>query len=61
MPKTAYFKSAAEARQIGERLFAAGKVSAWSDYAHFGRFVVRIQIKGRWFNTTGADAAQVAA
>jgi hypothetical protein len=61
MNKTAYFPSAAAARAVGERLFAAGKVSAWSDYVAFGRFMVRVQINGRWFNLTNGDVAQVAA
>lgn len=47
----AKFNSAAEAKAFGAALFAAGKVTAWTDYAHFGKHILRIQIGGKhWFN-----------
>lgn len=55
MTKT--FNTASEARNVGAALFAAGKVSAWCDYRHFGKFIVRIQIDGRWSNLTTALVA----
>ena len=52
------FKNQAEAKAAGAALFAAGKVTAWTDYRHFGKFILRIQVGGKhWFNLT--DAAEL--
>lgn len=53
----AKFNTAAEAQRIGAALFAAGKVTAWCDYRRFGKFIVRIQVGGRWSNLTAAQVA----
>lgn len=51
----AKFNTAAEARKIGAALFAAGVVTAWCDYRHFGKFIVRIQVGGLWSNLAAAQ------
>jgi hypothetical protein len=49
------FNTAAEAKAAGAALFAAGKITAWTDYSHFGKFILRIQVGGRhWFNLTSS-------
>jgi hypothetical protein len=53
----AKFNTAAEAREVGAALFAAGKVTAWCDYRHFGKFIIRIQVAGRWTNLTAVQVA----
>jgi hypothetical protein len=51
------FNTRAEAKAAGAALFAAGKVTAWTDYNHFGKFILRIQVGGKhWFNLTDAVA-----
>jgi hypothetical protein len=47
---TRKFNTAAEARQIGTAMAAAGQVSAWCEYPCFGKFTLRVQIDGRWSN-----------
>ncbi|MDB5397399.1 MAG: hypothetical protein JWM91_4905 [Rhodospirillales bacterium] len=49
---TAKFKTASEAKAIGAALFAAGKVTAWTDYPQFGSYILRVQIGKRWMTLT---------
>jgi hypothetical protein len=56
----AKFKTAAEAKAIGAALFAAGRITGWTNYRQFGSHVLRIQVQGkRWFDLTAAEAAAV--
>ena len=52
------FNTRAEAKAAGAALFATGKVTAWTDYNHFGKFILRVQVGGKhWFNLTSAMAS----
>lgn len=53
----AKFNTAAEAKQTGAALFAAGKCTAWTDYRHFGAHILRIQVGGRWWNLMASEIA----
>jgi hypothetical protein len=54
---TAKFKTASEAKAIGAALFAAGECTAWSHYPSFGKWMIRVQIYGKyWYDLTQADA-----
>lgn len=58
---TAKFKTASEAKAIGAALFAAGKVTAWTDYPQFGKWIVRIQVAGKyWFDLSQSEAKAAA-
>jgi hypothetical protein len=52
------FNTRAEAKAFGAALFAAGKCTAWTDYSHFGKFILRVQLNGKhWFNLTNSMVA----
>jgi len=52
----AKFNSAAEAQTAAVAMMTAGKITAWTSYPQFGKFVVRIQIAGKaWFNLNSKD------
>jgi hypothetical protein len=53
----AKFNTAAEAKQVGAALFAAGKCAAWTDYRHFGAHILRVQVGGRWWNLMASEVA----
>jgi hypothetical protein len=52
------FNTRSEAKAFGAALFAAGKVTAWTDYRQFGKFILRVQVGGKhWFNLTSSMVA----
>ena len=54
----AKFATAAEAQKAGAALFAAGRVTGWTNYRQFGSHVLRVQIGGRWSYLMASDVAQ---
>ncbi len=51
----AKFNTLKEAQAAGEALFRAGKCNAWSFYSSWGKWIVRVQVNGRWFNLLQAE------